>query len=245
MNALEKLLEEFDESYRDLISLPEEARRGCMEALEQANDHLTKSPSEAPESEALVAYMLFLMSRIPAAAGRYGSLLSLRRQDRALWDRSMIDSGLEHLKRSARGNSVTVYHLKAGVEACHSLSEDYESTDWGRIISLYDGYLEVNNSSDVALQRALLLAEAANENRAIEAIEELLEQGEGCDCRAMYSSLGDLYMKIHRYGKARDCYDSALRGSGSETQSVIVRRKLRTCSERLRFKENYRLVNNC
>jgi RNA polymerase sigma-70 factor (ECF subfamily) len=42
----------------------------------------------------------------------------------------MIARGMFHIARSAAGEEITGYHLQAGIAACHSAGNDYESTDW-------------------------------------------------------------------------------------------------------------------
>jgi RNA polymerase sigma-70 factor (ECF subfamily) len=88
-----------------------------------------KSESNKPETYALIAYMLLRASRLRAIINNVAETPDLKNQDRSLWDKRMIEGGLRYLKKSAGGRRVTVYHLRAGICACHSLAKDYKSTD--------------------------------------------------------------------------------------------------------------------
>src|SRR5260370_2731005 len=61
--------------------------------------------------------------------------------------------------QSAAGEEPTEYHLEAGIAACHCAAQDYESTDWRQILSLYDRLVELDQSPVVALNRAVAVAE--------------------------------------------------------------------------------------
>ena len=70
----------------------------------------------------------------------------------------MIARGMFHFARSAAGESITEYHLQAGIAACHTSARHYQSTDWRQILSLYDRLVELDGSPVVALNRAIVVA---------------------------------------------------------------------------------------
>ena len=77
---------------------------------------LREEPAGAlPETDALVALMCFHAARFDARVDGMGGLLLLEEQDPARWDRELIQRGLLHLGWSARGETLTRYHLEAGV----------------------------------------------------------------------------------------------------------------------------------
>ena len=74
----------------------------------------------------------------------------------------------EHVGRRGRVQS---YHLQAGIAACHCAASDYESTDWRKILSLYDQLLELDDSPVIALNRAVAVANVHGPQAGIEAVE--------------------------------------------------------------------------
>src|SRR5271168_4494125 len=74
----------------------------------------------------------------------------------------MIEHGIFHLGQAAAGDELSEYHLQAGIAACHCTADDYESTDWPRILSLYDQWMKMNDSPVIALNRAVAIATGDN-----------------------------------------------------------------------------------
>ena len=50
---------------------------------------------------------------------------------------ALIALGIQHLAQAAAGDDLSVYHLQAGIAACHCLAADYAPTAWPRILSPY------------------------------------------------------------------------------------------------------------
>ena len=76
-----------------------------------------------------------------AARARRGGdeLQRLADQNRSRWDRSLDRlAACGDLDRAASGDTLTMYHLEAGIAACHAVAPRYEDTDWSRIVELYD-----------------------------------------------------------------------------------------------------------
>ena len=102
--------------------------------------------------------MLLNTARIPARLDGEGNLLLLEAQDRTQWNQPMIERGMFHLKQSAVGEAMSEYHLQAAIAACHCAAKDYASTDWPRILVLYDRLVEFDDSPVAALNRAIVIA---------------------------------------------------------------------------------------
>ena len=197
------------------------------------------SATRKPETLALLSYMLLESSRFPAVLDASAKKRGLKYQDRALWDKTLLEEGLEYLKISAEGNNVSVYHLKAAVSACHSLSKDYKSTDWKHILSLYDRYLEFNDSLDIALERALVLSHLRGPRAEIKAIEEIINSGSPGTEDILYEKLGSLYSRFHDYNKALECYEKAYELAQSKTEKSKYLKKAEYCKMRLYYKKKY------
>src|SRR5690606_40570653 len=126
-----------------------------------------------PRTHALLALMLLHGARLHGREDADGNFLRLEKQDRKAWDRGMIQQGIRHLAKSARGDEISEYHLQAGIAACHASAPDFESTDWPRILSLYDQWLEMNCSPVVGLNRAVAVAKVHGPKKGLEALDAL------------------------------------------------------------------------
>jgi len=71
----------------------------CRAAIRQSELLVTRRPT--PRAHALHALFLLQGSRLAARTDAMGELVPLDRQDRSLWDRSLIALGLEHLAAAA------------------------------------------------------------------------------------------------------------------------------------------------
>ncbi len=129
------------------------------EAMRLCSLVASRPATKLPKVRALLALMLLQAARLPGRVDpRDGSLRLLSDQDRSRWDRALIERGLYELSDAAKGSELTEYHLQAGIAACHSVAPTYESTEWSKILSLYDSLLELAPSPVVALNRAVAVS---------------------------------------------------------------------------------------
>lgn len=112
-------------------------------------------------------------ARLPSRVDEGGNLQALLRQDRSLWDRSLIAEGLGLLAESAAGDEVTAYHVEAAIAGVHASAESAEKTPWGEIVALYDALLKLRPSPVVALSRAIAIAHYAGPAQGLEAIRAI------------------------------------------------------------------------
>lgn len=166
----------FNEGYSahrgDRLILPEL----CAEAVRLTETVADHPITGAPKSKALAALVLLQGARLPARANERGDVILLEDQNRGLWEQSWIARGIEYLEAAAEGTDASEYHLLAGIAACHSLSPDYEATDWPRIVGYYDALHARAPSPVVALNRAVALAIAESPQAGLDALEAIADE---------------------------------------------------------------------
>src|SRR5262249_24005015 len=113
---------------------------------------------DVPKTHALLALMLFHASRFATRLDQEGNLLLIADQDRTLWDQRLIQQAFSQLDQAGRVTELTPYHLQAGIASCHAFARNYESTDWNRILSFYDGLLDLERSPIIQLNRAVAVS---------------------------------------------------------------------------------------
>ncbi len=145
----------------------------CHEAIRLALLLTEHAATRQPQTHALLALMLLNAARLPARTDDTGHLRRLHEQDRAAWDRSMIARGLHCLGLAATGDVLSEYHLQAGIAACHSTAPDDASTDWRRILALYDRLVEMTDSPIVALNRAVAAARVHGPREGLDVLEKI------------------------------------------------------------------------
>ncbi|WP_266366801.1 RNA polymerase sigma factor [Tellurirhabdus rosea] len=219
----------FNEGYNS--SHPDELIRRdlCLEAMRLCL-LVTQHPKlEAPEAHALLALMCFQAARFDARTDGTGAIVLLKDQDRTTWSRPLLDRAGHHLAQSARGDTLSRYHLEAAIACQHALAPRYEATNWPVILQYYDALLEQYPSPVVALSRAVALWEVEGPLEALIAVLRL----EGLETNQYYHTLlADLYQQTGQADRARAHYDRALGLTSSAAEKQLIEKKKRRIEER-------------
>lgn len=204
----------------------------CEEAIRLAG-LLAQHPSgNRPKTHALLALMLLNAARIPARVDDDGNLLRLQEQDRTKWDKTMIARGMFHMAQSAAGEELTEYHLQAGIAACHCAAENFDSTDWPQILSLYDKLTEFDSSPVAALNRAVALANIHGPQAGLDAVAEIegLEKLESY--YLLYAVLGEFEERLNHFPAASNHFRKALELAELKSERAFLAKRLEACEER-------------
>src|SRR3954469_30503 len=85
--------------------------------------------------------MLLHHARLPARFDAEGRIVTLDRQDRALWDTREIAEGVRVLQGALAVQRPGRYQLEAAIAALHDDAASAEETDWPQILAWYDDLL--------------------------------------------------------------------------------------------------------
>jgi RNA polymerase sigma-70 factor (ECF subfamily) len=177
--------------------------------------------------------MLLSAARLPARTDDEGNLLRLQEQDRTRWDQSMIAQGMYHLTRSAAGDAMTEYHLQAAIAACHCTATDYASTDWGKILELYDGLLKFDDSPIVGLNRAVALAEVRGPQAGIQAVQAIKDRDTLASYYLLHAVLGEFELRLNHYDAAADHFRKSLQLAHTKSEQRFLSGKLAMCEQQM------------
>ncbi len=198
----------------------------CAEAIRLGSLLVAHEIGDAPRAHALLALMLLQASRLDTRVDAQGNLLLLSEQDRSPWDRAMIEQGIYHLERSARGDSLTEYHLQAGIAACHAVAPDYETTDWATILKYYDELYGLNPSPIIALNRAVALGMVQGSHAGLDALETIRSDPQMRNYYLLPATFGELYQRCGDLNRAAESYRQAMALAANETERRFLARKL-------------------
>ena len=148
----------------------------CHEAIRMTQLLAAHSVANEPRTHALLALMCFNASRLTARTDDAGNLLRLHEQDRSSWDANLIQQGTRHLALCAQGDAISPYHLEAAIAACHSLAADDASTDWPRILQLYDQLIAIAASPVAEMNRAVAIARVNGPQKGIAALDAIRDR---------------------------------------------------------------------
>jgi len=204
----------------------------CQEAIRLASLLAEHPAGNQPRTHALLALMLLNAARLPARTDSEGNILRLNEQDRSTWNQAMIARGMMHLSKSAAGNELSAYHLQAGIAACHCAARDYESTDWRKILSLYDQLLEIDDSPVVALNRAVAVANVHGPKAGIEAVEAIQNGSQLNSYYLLYAVLGEFEKQLNNFQAAIDNFRKALELTELTSEQLFLSKRLQDSEER-------------
>ena len=111
------------------------------------------------EVAGLLALMLLTHARKEARTTSTGDLVPLSEQDRAVWDRTLIDEGTGLVKTALAGPSLGPYLLQAAISATHADAATADETDWKQVHALYLILERIAPNPMVTLNRAIALSE--------------------------------------------------------------------------------------
>jgi RNA polymerase sigma-70 factor (ECF subfamily) len=177
---------------------------------------------DEPEVLGLEALLHLQASRTQARTGADGALVLLEEQDRALWDRDLIDRGVALLDRALSLRGSGPYQLQAAIAALHAEAARPEDTDWCQIALLYGELARVQQSPVVELNRAVAVAMAEGPAAGLELLENLpLDR-----YHLFHAARADLLRRDGRVDEARTAYERAAALATNETERTFLTRRI-------------------
>jgi RNA polymerase sigma factor (sigma-70 family) len=196
----------------------------CAEAIRLAYLLAENRTTNSPEVNALLSLMCFHSSRFEARIDARGEIVLYEDQDEALWDTGLIEQGALFLSKASTGNTLSKYHLEAGIAYWHTQKEDVPYK-WEQILQLYNSLLILEYSPIAALNRTFALGKARGKREAITEAEKL----ELVDNHFYFSLLGSLYMGIDNEVALRH-FRSALELAKLTADKTIIRKNIEKLS---------------
>jgi RNA polymerase sigma factor (sigma-70 family) len=201
----------------------------CQEAIRLMGLVVQNPAGNQPKAHALLALMLLNAARIPARVDDEGNLLRLQEQDRSKWDQARIARGMFHFAQSAAGEELTEYHLQAGIAACHCAAGDYQATDWGRILALYDRLIAIDNSPVVALNRAIVIANVHGPQAGLDAVAASHGLDKLESYYLLYAALGEFEERLNHLTAAAGHFRKAMELAELKSEKAFLAKRLQAC----------------
>lgn len=196
--------------------LCEEAMRLCL--------LLTKNKlTHSSNVNALLALMCYQASRAENRLDAGGNIILLQHQDRTRWNKALIDKGNAYLDLATSGEELSEYHLEAAIAATHARAESFETTDWSKILLLYDLLSQIKTDPIISLNKAIAIGfgKSAAEGLAY------LKTVSGLENNSIYfAALGDFYTRLADYTSAKGQYEKAASLTQSASEIDLLKTKI-------------------
>ncbi len=173
---------------------------------------------EDGEVTGLLALMLLTHSRREARTTTAGDLVPLAEQDRARWDRELIDEGTELAKASLAAPELGPYQLQAAIAATHADAATAEATNWPQVHALYLILERIAPNPMVTLNRAIALAETRGPQAGLDLLATLDRDERMAGHHRLLSVRAHLLEKTGDTAGAYELYRQAAKATASLTE---------------------------
>ncbi len=192
------------------------------EAIRLARALVELMPDE-PEAAGLLALMMLSESRVPARTAE-GALVLLRDQDRAKWDRTMIEEGHAIVRACIRRGQPGPFQLQAAIQAVHCDADSFEATDWPQIVALYDHLFSVMPTPVVALNRAIAIAEIKGPSAALTTLDTIAPDLD--NYHLIHAARGTMLRRMGRRDAAQAAFERAAHLAATEAERRFLAQQL-------------------
>ncbi|MBO9205425.1 MULTISPECIES: RNA polymerase sigma factor [Niastella] len=197
----------------------------CLEAMRLTYMLIENEQLNKPAANALLSLMCFHSSRFDSRLNQQGEIVLYQDQDTARWNQELIEKGEYFLNQASEGDTLSKYHLEAGIAYWHTIKADTVNK-WENILQLYNHLLLIEYSPIAALNRTYALAKARTKKEAIIEAEKINLTGN----HLYHSLLGELYMSIDNT-KAIAHFNNALTLTHSTADKTLINKKIQLCEQ--------------
>jgi RNA polymerase sigma factor (sigma-70 family) len=170
------------------------------------------------EVAGLLALMLLTDSRRTTRTTASGDLIPLAEQDRARWDRTLIDEANSLLVAAMARSPLGPYQLQAAIAATHADARRAEDTNWQQVHTLYRILELIAPNPMVTLNRAVALAQTSGADAALELLTDLDADPRMKNHHRLHAVRAHLLQMAGDVSGAREQYKLAARGTASVTE---------------------------
>ena len=192
----------------------------CLEAMRLTYLLIENEATNLPAVNALMALMCFHASRFAARKNENGAIILYHHQEETLWNRELITKGAYFFNAAAKGNTISTYHLEAGIAYQLTIKTDSKEK-WERTLQLYNHLLQIAYSPIAALNRTYVLSKVYGNTAAISEAQKLNLKTNPY----YFTLLGELYKDVDT-NIALSHFTTALSLAASQSDKLIIQQKI-------------------
>jgi RNA polymerase sigma factor (sigma-70 family) len=182
--------------------------------------------TQLPEAFALMALMCFHAARIDSRITTTGEIILLAMQDRTIWNKQMIEEGNAYMNKAAFGNEVSTYHLEAAIAYEHCIAENFEQTNWKRILMCYEWLCKIAPSPVTELNKAIAVMQVEGAAAALQVTANIYDSKKLESWYLYYGVLGEIYSRLNDQELAKKNYEIAIKLTQSLAEKRMLKNKI-------------------
>ena len=179
-----------------------------------------------PATLALLALLCFQAARLYSRVDNDNRFLSLKQQDRSLWNHELIGQGRIFLNQASFGEALSSYHIEASIAYEHCIAKDFASTNGIMILQLYDWLYNLKPDGLVALNRAIIIAEVRGAEAGLAALD-FIDPDSLKNYYLLPATRGELLIRLGNLEQAKENLERAAQMTASPVEKEYLRRKIR------------------
>ncbi len=222
----------FNEGYNSSSGESVIRKELCLEAIRLAT-LLADRFEDNRKLHALLSLMCFHAARFDARIDKRGAIILFEDQDRASWNKELINAGMHHLKRSIYDETLTPYHVEARIAAEHCLAGSFEQTNWEVIYDQYVMLDQLKPNPVIKLNLAIIQSKLKGIEESLLLLKDLSNHPELKEYHLLPATQGIFYMKLKNYPKAVEFLTHSLTLNPSERERAFIESKIVECKKLL------------
>nr|WP_170541361.1 DUF6596 domain-containing protein [Ruegeria arenilitoris] len=192
----------------------------CHEGIYLARVLRDLRPGE-PEIEGALALMLLTDARRPARIDADGAMVPVEDQDRTLWRQGQIREAQRLLQAAVDQRKPGPFQLKAAIADCHMMAP---VPDWRQMSLLYQSLWACEPTPVVALNWAVVMAEAGHAQLALDKLDSLRPDLD--DFQPWHAARAHILQKTGRTAAAAAAYRQAIQAAPNLASRKFLRQRL-------------------
>ncbi len=215
----------FNEGFHSTKSGSLISKELCGEALRLCKLLLVKERFRSGSLYALFALCCFHSSRMETKINTNNEIVDLQYQDRSQWYKPLIVLGNYAIQKSFEYGERSVYHYEAAIAAEHLKADRFESTDWRRILELYQHLYELQPNDNILLSMASVHLQAGQLDQAKLLLDRIMTSRLGARIYLLYGSYAEYYFRTDKTQQALTEINQAIALCSNDLEKAYLKKK--------------------
>ncbi|MEM9674685.1 MAG: sigma-70 family RNA polymerase sigma factor [Bacteroidota bacterium] len=197
----------------------------CGEALRLCKLLLVKERFRSGSLYALFALCCFHSSRLETKINTNNEIVDLQYQDRSQWYKPLIVLGNNAMQKSFEYGERSVYHYEAAIAAVHLKATNFETTNWHRILELYQYLHELQPSDNVLLSMASTHLQANQPSKAKSLLDQITPDGLSQRTYLLHGCYAEYYFRTAKPQQALAQINRAITLCTNDLEKAYLKKK--------------------